>query len=311
MSSPGRAPPVAHRPVGCDALQHVSAGGGSLLPSMLLISSLCSACHPSCSQCVASPQQIAARRANAPIQHVLLDSFVAACRKKLIGGPRRAAYSAHGTMRLAWSWLACAIAARAAHLTPAQRDAFFEDGFVVLGKLLDEADVAAIEVEYDRFMSGIHAEEMGKDFTDMSKPFPARRLISGVWLTVVCCRTATHPPLRNNAWERLAAEIAAEVFPGVEMVQVPRGVSLSTHPSFTGRFAGLRPAPRQAPWQGRRRLRDAPGHGVLAAGVLTANDTRTVTLTLGHRRRNGRERLHSLRAGEPEGKEAPAAPPAA
>ena len=41
-----------------------------------------------------------------------------------------------------------------------------------------------------------------------------------------------HPPLRNNAWERLAAEIAAEVFPGVEMVQVPRGVSLSTRPVF-------------------------------------------------------------------------------
>ena len=60
---------------------------------------------------------------------------------------------------------------RAAHLTPAQRDAFFEDGLVVVGKLLDEAAVAAIEVEYDRFMSGIHAEEMGKDFTDMSKPF--------------------------------------------------------------------------------------------------------------------------------------------
>ena len=68
-------------------------------------------------------------------------------------------------MRLAWSWLACAVAARAAHLTPAQRDAFFEDGLVVLGKLLDEAAVAAIEVEYDRFMSGIHADVMGKVLT--------------------------------------------------------------------------------------------------------------------------------------------------
>ena len=74
-------------------------------------------------------------------------------------------------LRRAWSWLACAGAARAAHLTPAQRDAFFEDGLVVLGTMLDEAAVAAIEVEYDRFMSGVHAEEMGKDFTDMSKPF--------------------------------------------------------------------------------------------------------------------------------------------
>ena len=63
----------------------------------------------------------------------------------------------------AWSWLACAAAvAGAAHLTPAQRDAFFEDGLVVLGKLLDEAAVASIEVEYDRFMSGIHTDVMGK-----------------------------------------------------------------------------------------------------------------------------------------------------
>ena len=127
-------------------------------------------------------------------------------------------------MRRAWSWLACAVtAARAAHLTPAQRDAFFEDGLVVLGKMLDEADVAAIEVEYDRFMSGIHAEEMEKDFTDMSKPFGTPfeewSVVNGM------LPHRYHPPLRNNAWERLAAEIAAEVFPGVEMVQVPRGVS--------------------------------------------------------------------------------------
>ena len=68
-------------------------------------------------------------------------------------------------LRRAWPWLACVAVAGAAHLTPAQRDAFFEDGLVVLGKLLDEAAVAAIEVEYDRFMSGIHADVMGKVLT--------------------------------------------------------------------------------------------------------------------------------------------------
>ena len=81
-------------------------------------------------------------------------------------------------MRLALSWLACAAVARAArHLTPAQRDAFFEDGLVVLGTMLDEADVAAIEVEYDRFMSGIHADVMGKVLTRCRN---SCRLIDGV-----------------------------------------------------------------------------------------------------------------------------------
>jgi len=45
VSSPGRAPLAAQASsfVGCDALQHMTAGGGSLLPSMLLsFSSLCS-----------------------------------------------------------------------------------------------------------------------------------------------------------------------------------------------------------------------------------------------------------------------------
>jgi len=48
VSSPGREPPVAQASLvtGCDALQHVAAGGGSLLPSMLLsFSSLCAALH--------------------------------------------------------------------------------------------------------------------------------------------------------------------------------------------------------------------------------------------------------------------------
>ena len=47
VSSPGRAQPFAAQAslvTGCEALQHVAAGGGSLLPSMLLsLSSLCSA----------------------------------------------------------------------------------------------------------------------------------------------------------------------------------------------------------------------------------------------------------------------------
>jgi ectoine hydroxylase-related dioxygenase (phytanoyl-CoA dioxygenase family) len=164
-------------------------------------------------------------------------------------------------MRRAWSWLACATAAaRATHLSPAQRDAFFEDGLVVLGKMLDDAAVAAIEVEYDRFMSGIHAEEMGKDFTDMSKPFGTPfedwSVVNGM------LPHRYHPPLRNNAWERLAAEIAAEVFPGVEMVQ------------DYDQLLDKRPGKGDAVFAMHQDMAYWP------PASLTANDTRTVTLTL-------------------------------
>ena len=164
-------------------------------------------------------------------------------------------------MRRVWSWLACVTAvARAGHLTPAQRDAFFEDGLVVLGKLLDEAVVAAIEVEYDRFMSGVHADVMGKDFTDMSKPFGTPfdewSVVNGM------LPHRYHPPLRNNAWERLAAEIAAEVFPGVEMVQ------------DYDQLLDKRPGKGDAVFAMHQDMAYWP------PASLTANDTRTVTLTL-------------------------------
>ena len=160
----------------------------------------------------------------------------------------------------ALSWLACAAAARAGHLTPAQRDAFFEDGLVVLGKLLDEADVAPIEVEYDRFMSGVHADVMGKDFTDMSKPFGTPfdqwSVVNGM------LPHRYHPPLRNNAWEQLAAEIAAEVFPGVDMVQ------------DYDQLLDKRPGKGDAVFAMHQDMAYWP------PASLTANDTRTVTLTL-------------------------------
>ena len=164
-------------------------------------------------------------------------------------------------LRRALSWLACAAAvAGAAHLTPAQRDAFFEDGLVVLGKLLDEADVAPIEVEYDRFMSGVHADVMGKDFTDMSKPFGTPfdqwSVVNGM------LPHRYHPPLRNNAWEQLAAEIAAEVFPGVEMVQ------------DYDQLLDKRPGKGDAVFAMHQDMAYWP------PASLTANDTRTVTLTL-------------------------------
>ena len=86
--------------------------------------------------------------------------------------------------------------------------------------MLSEAAVAAIEIEYDRCMNnevpGL-MERMGKDFTDMSKPFGTAFEDFSVVNFMLPHRY--HPPLRDNAFERVAAAIAAQVFPGAEMVQ--------------------------------------------------------------------------------------------
>ena len=62
VSSPGpEQPPVAQASLvtGCDALQHVSAGGGSLLPSMLLsFASLCCSAIKCLLSGVKSPQRL-------------------------------------------------------------------------------------------------------------------------------------------------------------------------------------------------------------------------------------------------------------
>ena len=89
-----------------------------------------------------------------------------------------------------------------------------------------------------------------------------------------------HPPLRNNAWERLAAEIAAEVFPGVEMVQVPRGVSLSTHPSLPVDSQDYDQLLDKRPGKGDAVFAMHQDMAYWPPASLTANDTRTVTLTL-------------------------------
>ena len=60
VPSPGPAqPPGAQASLvtGCDALQHVAAGGGSLLPSMLVSFHRSAALHQFCSPGVKSPQR--------------------------------------------------------------------------------------------------------------------------------------------------------------------------------------------------------------------------------------------------------------
>lgn len=86
----------------------------------------------------------------------------------------------------------------------------------MLPDLLSEAEVAEIEATYERFMSR-EIPVPGKDFCDMSKPFgtPFEE-----WSIINCMLpTRYYPPLLGNVYERLAADIASQIFPDVKMAK--------------------------------------------------------------------------------------------
>eukprot|EP00977_Amphora_coffeiformis_P002212 scaffold425_cov175-Amphora_coffeaeformis.AAC.71 len=102
-------------------------------------------------------------------------------------------------------------------LTPQQIEEFHREGCVTIENVLTEEEVVAIERVFDGFMSGEIPPPPGKDFCDMSKPFgvPVEE-----WSIVNCMLpTHYHPPLQGNIYERLAANLAQQLYPESNMVK--------------------------------------------------------------------------------------------
>lgn len=100
-------------------------------------------------------------------------------------------------------------------LSAAQVSDFKEHGMATLDGLLTEAEVAELELVYNRFMSREIPVE-GKDFCDMSKPFstPFEEY------SIINCMLPRryHPSLQGNVYERIAARVAAQLFPETPML---------------------------------------------------------------------------------------------
>ena len=102
-------------------------------------------------------------------------------------------------------------------LTPEQVEQFHRDGCVTLPDVLTEAEVTEIEQVFDGFMTGAIPPPPGKDFCDMSKPFG---IPEEEWSIVNCMLpTRYYPPLEGNVYERLAANIAMQLFPASDMIK--------------------------------------------------------------------------------------------
>jgi phytanoyl-CoA hydroxylase len=96
-------------------------------------------------------------------------------------------------------------------VTPEEIEAFHRDGFVHLPGLLSEAEVAELEVVYDRFLRR-EIEVPGKDYCDMAGDYgrdPADYSIINVMLP-----RRYHPAWQGNVLERRALAVAAGLHGG-------------------------------------------------------------------------------------------------
>lgn len=93
-------------------------------------------------------------------------------------------------------------------LLPAEREAFLRNGHVSLPGLLDEAELAALELDYERFLSREIAVP-GRDFCDMAGAYdlPVERFA----IVNVMLPRKHHPAWVGNVLERRAASLAEQL----------------------------------------------------------------------------------------------------
>jgi ectoine hydroxylase-related dioxygenase (phytanoyl-CoA dioxygenase family) len=96
-------------------------------------------------------------------------------------------------------------------LTPEQIAQFHRDGYVTLRGVMSEAEIAAIEPEFQRFIAG-EVPDMGRDFCDMSGPYD--RAFEDFSLVNAVLPRRYRPELEGNLYERRTASIARQLLGG-------------------------------------------------------------------------------------------------
>jgi ectoine hydroxylase-related dioxygenase (phytanoyl-CoA dioxygenase family) len=85
---------------------------------------------------------------------------------------------------------------------------FHLDGYVILEAMLSEAELAPIEVEFERFIRG-EVPDMGRDFCDMSGPYD--RAFEDYSLVNAVLPRRYRPDICGNLFERRAASVARQL----------------------------------------------------------------------------------------------------
>ena len=93
-------------------------------------------------------------------------------------------------------------------LTDEEIAQFHRDGYVTLRGVMTEEELAPLEAEFERFVTG-QVPDMGKDFCDMSGPYD--RKFEDLSLVNAVLPRRYEPALRDNLYEARTASIARQL----------------------------------------------------------------------------------------------------
>jgi len=97
-------------------------------------------------------------------------------------------------------------------LLPEEIAAYRRDGYIVINDVLTEAEMAELDPWFDRFVAGEFADDMGRDFCDMSQPYGTP--MEKFQLVNAMLPSKYRPELANNIYHRISQAIASQLYPG-------------------------------------------------------------------------------------------------
>jgi ectoine hydroxylase-related dioxygenase (phytanoyl-CoA dioxygenase family) len=95
-------------------------------------------------------------------------------------------------------------------ITPEEIAAYKRDGYIVIHDVLTEAEMADIDPWFDHFVAGKEAENMARDFCDMSQPYGTP--LEKFQLVNAMLPSKYRTELVNNIYHRVSQNIANQLY---------------------------------------------------------------------------------------------------
>ncbi len=95
-------------------------------------------------------------------------------------------------------------------LTPEEIAQYHEQGYIVINDVLTEEELQVIDPWFDHFVSGAEADQMGRDFCDMSQPYGTP--MEEFQLVNAMLPSHYRPEIADNIYHRISQNIANQLY---------------------------------------------------------------------------------------------------